>query len=499
MSIVRRVLPLGGLIVLLWAVDPAIASDAGQIAGEARQLADRGDAMFRIGRPADGIALLQAALALQTDQRGRPFGYARWIFFRLAQYKHSQGQRSEAERLLVKALAVDREQRLVDKRHLVSQHDAFIVQNYPRVAGISTKRVSPTRIFPVAERLRLAGHLAYGYSDHTLFSYDRRRQTLMVVHDEAGDRIAGFDSNADGDTLLIAYGTQPQLHVVRLAPLSALRIALTLPVKHAFLDAGGRTATLYRTTSDGFRVARLSLDRYASETPLFAGRDQRLLFGRPEFALSTIEPKGVPRSLYLLDVFKKEQREVFRFARSDPRNALKVVDAGGDYAVIAARDGAAQKRSLVVYDQRQPGSHFSGSYDVPLRWSERAVALSPRGDYLVLVSRLKGTLRVLRYSLRLRRAREVAVLRSRSTLPVHGLGVLKDNATIWLHRGATIHLIHLAGKQRTLPLRSLTHAVARWNGRDVLAEDSNELFIGYQGRDARASYATVELKALSPR
>jgi hypothetical protein len=174
------------------------------------------------------------------------------------------------------------------------------------------------------------------------------------------------------------------------------------------------------------------------------------------------------------------RKRLYSFPSLDPRSQVRaIVSPDLTRLALFVRDGQ-RNRHIVVYDTRSR-RRYGHIHSMQLSWPrDAATCFSRNGDYLMVLERQKGKLKLVRVGLRRGNTRLIAAFDG-DQRSVRNLGVLKDNRTVWLHLGDQLLLVRLLGRHATTPLRPLAHlkagSKARFTGRSYWFDEPQQLLL----------------------
>ena len=141
----RRSRRAAALVLLL--VGAVITDALANGYGNAKDLIEQAEKAFDAGKDDEGLSLLDDALYYQTTvgKKKEPYGYARYVLYRLSRYYLEKGNEKKAEKYIKKALKAPEDHDWVDEEYWVSKYDPYIVENFPKLAGMKAKVHPPLR------------------------------------------------------------------------------------------------------------------------------------------------------------------------------------------------------------------------------------------------------------------------------------------------------------------------------------------------------------------
>lgn len=487
--------------------------------GDAKPLCEEAERLFATGHEAAALAKLKDALRIQqtADRWRRPYGYARWIHFRLARHLHARGEKRRAKEELRRALAVTASQEYVDERFLVSAADPFIVQNYPELSSRKLVRHPAHAAIPRAIALENGpGAFLYVAGSSGLYRVHRARGTLEVLHDQPGDSFYRFAVSDDESRQLVAYERDRNLHL--LGPGGERRVPRPAFVDDLCFAPDGKSAFVFsRAGTYGLRVHRTSLEAPYGSTLLHELRGRLLHAGGRRFLVASYVTTAVRFHPHYSPLFHQvlsvrlaagggaapasgpssapaglPAEVLHTFSSVDPRNRVYArASPSGKRVAVLVDEPAAGRRLLAVQEletgtaSARPVRHQllggRGSLGVRFGAGERE---------LILLDAAGGDLSLLRYDPASGRATPITTLPAGKE-EVHGFGAIRD--AVWIHRGDTLLLVGGAARRRSLDLRRLARAARpEWAGASYCFAEPDQCYIGIE-KGAGRYFMRVEL------
>ncbi|MCA9672077.1 MAG: hypothetical protein KC503_41065 [Myxococcales bacterium] len=457
------------MIALLIGARDALAGPSGDYL-KAKQLVQRAEAMEQLSRQADVDTLLRYALAAQRDKAGREYGYARYVHFMLARRAFRAGDKRKARRELQSALAIKAGQQDVDERHRVSRRHPFIINNFPKLAGVSTKRRKRSRIFSAAKRLiYVGGDFVYGVAQRALYRLDRKRRTVLTVH-MANETIENVAVHASHKRFLLTYEGSRRLHYINLQPLEEARIKVPFRLGRVFLDGSGREAIAYvkpapagqraRARGRHGRVAVYSVALYGKQDarPLFRlPPEAKLLWGGARQLLYVTRDHGSLGAVKLRQLDSGRETRLFAFSRGDQRSTMHVVASRDEKRLaLFVRDTGHNKRYAVLVTDLDKPTRLSHAHGLALRWpSQLTAAWSNGGRLLLLLAKRGKKLDLVAMNAVAGSIARVSEIPARGA-PIGAIGTLKGDGRVFVLRGLTLRVMRLDGRARDNKLRRLS-------------------------------------------
>ena len=458
----RRLTKVTILVAVATAGQTASAGSEPDFA-RAHQLVTRANALASLGRAAGATALYRQALLIQRRSSGE-VGYARYAHFRLAKLKYAAGDKKGARAELVAALAITAEQdRVRDGFHLERKHP-FIVEHFPKLAGV-VRKTGPT-VRPPEPLLQLQPRRAatdrylYAAGRHGVYRLDRRSNRVETIHDSGEAVITNFAVGPRGERLALTYLGDSKLYLVQRQP--PKRHALTPPVApRAFhLADDGRLIVYGRRGKYGLVGYKLPFGKPPLDPKpqiKVAGRwlgsdANRLIYARYELSAGVrFDPDRNPifREVVVHDL-AGAKKTLHRFDRPSAANRYQLLRSpSGQRFALFSLEAKGGLRSISVYDA-ESGKVESHPHSLALALpaTEPLAAFSAKEDFLVVLERRRGALRVVRLSYTRGYATQLAALRETSPTRIYGLGVLEDNRTVWVHHGSDLVRVVAGSKRR---------------------------------------------------
>ncbi len=482
--------------------------------GHAKPLCEEAERLFAAGREAEALAKLKQALRVQetADRARKPYGYARWVHFRLARHHHGKGDRRRARESLRRALAVTGQQEFVEEPFLVSANDPFIVANYPELSGRRAVRHPAHAAIPRAIALENGpGPYLYVAGSSGLYRVHRARGTLEVLHDQPGDSFYRFAVSEDERLQLAAYERDRNLHLLTAA--GERRVPRPAFVDELHVAPGARSALVYsRAGSYGLRVHRTSLEPPFGSRLLHELRGRLLVGGGRRFVYASyaetslrFHPHYSPLYSKVLSVRLEPGAAsapasapaaaggdlLHAFASVSPRNRVHAVSSPSGRRAALLCDEPPGRPLLVVHDLVS-GAHTTRTLSHQLLGGRGGLRVRFSADEreLILVDESGSDLALLRYDPASGRARSLATLAKGAEL--HGFGALRDGR-VWVHLGDALLLLGAGGARQSLDLKRLSR-VARpeWAGASYCFDDPAQCYIGIE-KGAGRYFMRVEL------
>lgn len=490
-----------GLYLMVGRVEVARANGY----GEAKALIVEAEKLLRSGDEAGGLAKLKEAMRLQGGPGKGGYGYARYIHLRLAQHYWAKGSKSKAEAEVKRALKVTSNQRWVDSAYLVTFNHPFIVNHFPKYGSLAgrTRRYPDHRIIPSAVYLHNGpGEHLYAVGSRGLYRLHRRTGRLTTIHEVAGGSLYRFDLAGDDNRMILGYERDKNLYLVTVKPYSERRIPRRMGMHRLYLDRTGKSVVGY-----GFLGRYGLMVRSTALAPPHAVKRLLKIHGalitgsgnHVVYALwSTTGPyarRFVPHYSPLYHVVKERDLATGResvlhtFTPVDFRNRLYAFRSEtGQKALVEVVDYLRGKRSLLVVDTRTGRFRAYKARFSSFRSLRRtAGAFSFKEDYVVMAHEAAGKLSVARLDLATGKWAAVGEVRTKGRpVKLYAMGVLKDNATIWIHQGDELDFVGASGALKRNDLRR--HARTRrpeWAGPTYYTADPEHFYMGIEKGSGR--------------
>jgi hypothetical protein len=499
--------PLRAVLVLSFVFAPASGLANGY--GNAKELIIEAERHFTAGRDDEALAALAKALRAQStaDRWRKPYGYARYIHFRLAKHHHAKSDSKRAKQELQIALKINDAQAYVDEGYQVLPRDPFIVKNYPELARLKTTRHPAHAIAPRTVYVHGAGGYVFTVGFTALGRLDPKTSTLETLFDQPNDQLYRFDASADGKRVILAYERDPHLYVIDLDPYDLRRVRRIGGVDRLHLSRSGKHAFVCSRSRYGLTVRRTPLDGSGSATEVLRVNAHVLEAERDHVVYSTYSAAQGRFHPAYSPLYEHVISASFAAAGSKPTTlyTFSPVTFGNYAAATSSRTGALtalyvhdvgrRKHELLLHDWATGKTH---------RWPAPAVLAQPRRrlmvefsfkeDYVVVVDEDAGRLRLQRVDLKSGAPTVIGVVdpaigrrgATGDAPAVHAFGVLRDNRTVWIHRGDALVLVDDAGKVARANLVPLSRRPRpEWAGATFYFPDPEQLYLGIEHKASR--------------
>jgi hypothetical protein len=488
--------------------------------GDAKPLCEEAERLFATGRDAEALAKLKDALRIQqtADRWRRPYGYARWVHFRLARHLHARGEKRRAREELKRALAVRDAQEYVDERFLVSAADPFIVQNFPELSTRKLVRHPAHAAIPRAIALENGpGAFLYVAGSSGLYRVHRARGTLEVLHDQPGDSFYRFAISDDESQQLAAYERDRNLHLLGAG--GERRVPRPAFVDELCFAPDGKSALVYsRGGTYGLRVHRTSLETPYGSRLLHELRGRLLHAGGRRFLYASYVTTAVRFHPHYSPLFHQvlsvrlaagsaapasgpssapaglPAEVLHTFSAVDPRNRVHAAASPSGKRVALLVDEPAAGRRLLIVHELETGTMSARPVRHQLLGGRGrlGVRFGAGERELVLLDGSGNAPSLLRYDPASGRATPIATLPAGKE-EIHGFGAIRDG--VWVHRGDTLLLVGGAARHRSLDLRRLSRAPRpEWAGASYCYVDPDQCYIGIE-KGAGRYFMRVDLGA----
>ncbi|MBN2496359.1 MAG: hypothetical protein JXR96_17325 [Deltaproteobacteria bacterium] len=474
--------------------------------GDAKALIDQADEKLAGGRQAEAIALLKRVLTIQTAtdrKRGKyGYGYAACAHLRLAKIYLARKNRKLARREVKLALALAGSQRFVEPGYLVLPTDPFIVEHFPKLGGLKSRKIQG-RILKWTIGLIEQGGQVYALGSSALQRVDRTAGRVTTLYQQSRASLYRVRVHTDNKRMLLAYEGDPDLVYLECEPFAIRKLKSPGLPAALYFDRRAEHAIVYRGhVGSELAVYRLPLAGGKAEK-VFSGQGlwlyrsgEHLIYAR-RVGRTFSYIRGIGRNpqsdrLVAHDLESGESRTLFSFSEPDTRSwALAMRSHAENRTALYVRDAARRTRHLLLHDWHRGQTDRRELDFGPEDGLELAdIAFSPKDDFLVFLQIEDGRARIVRLDVESGAKRELSVRlpapKDGKRYGLYGLGVLADNRTIWLHVDDRFYLCDEQGRLRGADLVSLSGLRApEWAGTDHYFDSPEQLFLGVERGGSR--------------
>jgi hypothetical protein len=519
----RRTTAIAGVLVAL-ALVALVVDVLANGYGDAKLLIQKAEKAFEAGQDAVALELLDEALYTQTtaDKKKEPYGYARYIYYRLSRYWLEQGNSKKAKKYVKKALKAPEDHDWVDEEYWVSAYDPYVTKNFPDLSGMKTKKHPVHKVLPACIGLKNgSGDFIYGIGSKKLYRLNRKTLVSQVLYERSHDYLYRFDVHDSDDKMLLYYEGDKYLYYLETSPFKVRQVPRGTSVDSLYIDRAGTHAVVYKRGGYKFKVVRTSLAEPHDHETLLEQEGRVLISSADELLYATwsyvhgknFHPYYSPMYEHVMArAFSdaKPQR-LFTFPNIDHRNSIDRIESrSGEVEGLFLDDFTRNKQYIIVHDWKG-GSTIT--YEVPYRlnadpcgsYCPLGAAFSHKEDHLVILDIQEKQLRVLRFDFQGTSLTETGVL----PLPggsklkgkvgkeaIHRLGVLEDNSTVWIHWGDYFVFMDSSGKSSTVDVRPFSKVKSpEWAGPTYYTTDPEQFYLGIEKGKGRY-FMVVQLSKL---
>jgi hypothetical protein len=495
--------------------------------GNAKDLIEQAEKAFDTGKDDEGLSLLDDALYYQTTvgKKKKPYGYARYVLYRLSKYYLEKGNLKKATKYIKKALKAPEDHDWVDEEYWVSKYDPYIVKNFPKLSGFKTKIHPKHKILPDCLGLvNGTGDHIYGLGDKTVYRLNRKTGESVALYERNVDHLYRFAVSDSDDQMLVYYEGDKYIYHLAMKPFKVTQIPKGTGVDSLYINSIGTHAVVFDRGDYAFVAKRTSLlPPHDSET--LVEQEGRVLVSSAENVLyatwsyaqgKNFHPYYSPMYEHVMARAFKNQKpsRLFTFPTIDHRNSIdKIYSRSGDVEALFLGDFTRDKQFILVHDWVKDSTvTFEMPYHVTSdpcgSYCPFAGAFSHDEKHLFFLDIQAKQVRVLRFDPAKPDLKEVGLipLPGSSKLKgkfekeeIHRMGTLKDSETVWIHWGDFLIFMDPAGKTSSVNVAPFSKKKnPEWAGPTYYTTDPEQFWFGIEKGGSRYFMMAELSKLYSP-